>query len=470
MAKAGSKHLNQRRVPLPDLSLGIDISKNAESIPESALVQAENLEYNHVTGAPRTSAGVKVLLDHGTEVKSGFKDIYNDVHLFNSGQELYTTDFVTTTHIGTLTGANKPVYCLFNGKILIASGGHLQQWDGTTLTTITASPNCIFVMESEARAGVLQLNNEWRLSGTRDATNWTENTEMDSIFIEIGDNSPLKAVSRTADDLVFYKENSIHRLKGKYPDWVVVDSTTEISCMNTRSVKSVNNASYFIGNGGFMKLRATDTYSEIDPFEEGLNVNSYLAKNIDNNAEIFHILHEKKFYIKTQNDKGVYVYHYLPRYPDGRGAFTHRTFTHQLNDVWTDGNKTYIAYGNKIGVLDPTSDKDDGQQIKMALRSKRFTPERLVLIIKYMKLEIQNIVSGYGSIQLFNEPIPLTFDATDGEIWDDEEEIDSDTTDIALEEFKAFEEFGLGSDEYAQIQIFTESGSIEIRAISLDMA
>lgn len=469
MAKASTKHFNQRKIPLPSFPLGLDWSQNPESIPDGALVQAENCEYNHATGALRTCPGVTIKLDHGAIVQTLYYDETNSIYLFNSGQDLYKTDFTTKTLIGTLTGTSKPVYCQFNGKTLIASGGHLQQWDGTILTTISASPNCIFVMEREARAAVFGNTNRWDLSGIRDATNWTENTDMDAIFIEVGDNSPIIAVDDTSGDLIFYKTNGTHRLKGIYPDWDLVAGPKTAHCMNYRSAKSVGNASFFVGYGGFMKLSATDTYSDIDPTEEGLNINAWVAQNIDNNAEIWHVQNKKQLWIKTQNDKGVYLYHYIPRYPDGRGAFTHRTFVNQLSDVCTVGDKVYIAYGNKIGMLDATTDKDDGQQITMAIRSKRYMAERIVLVVKYLKMELQNIIAGTGSIQLLDEPLSLTFNSTDGEIFIDEDDIYSDDTDIALDEYTPIEEYGLGSKEYMQIQIYTQSGAFELRGINIDM-
>jgi hypothetical protein len=471
MGKASTKHFNQRKIPLPSFPLGIDWSQNPESIPDGALVQAENCEYNHATGALRTCPGVTIKLDHGATVASGFKDAVNGVHLFSSGQKLYKTDFITTTEIGDLSGASKPVYCPFDDEILIASGGKLQIWTGLALETVLTSPDCVFVAERESRAMVFGYTNRIDMSGIRDARNWTENTEMDAVFNEIGDGAKIIAVDTAASDLVIYKENSTKRMKGIYPNWQVLPGPKASHCMSYRSVTSVGNDSFFIGYNGFLKVRPTDGYDDVAPFEEGLNVNAWLVQNIDANAEIYHIPNRKQMLIKTQNDKGVYIYHYLPRYPDGRGAFTHRAFTHQISDVWTDGDQVFVAYGNKIGILDSETDKDDGQQIVTEIASKRFMPERLFIIVKYMKLTAFTVLPGNGTITVGQgDAIPLIFNSTGQDVFGNTADVFGNTTSVVSSDYSEHVEYGGGSNENMQIVFKISEGAVEIRALNLDVA
>ena len=58
----------------------------------------------------------------------------------------------------------------------------------------------------------------------------------------------------------------------------------------------------------------------------------------------------------------LFIYHYLPRYNDGRGVFTSRKFTYSINSVVSVDKDVYVAYGNKIGILDESIDTDDGVQ------------------------------------------------------------------------------------------------------------
>jgi hypothetical protein len=479
MGQKAVKNLTQRKVTVPALNLGLDWTQNEESIPDAALVEALNVEYNHETGALRTVEGIAVKLDHGAPVDSLFHDTYNDVILYSSYNgslnRLYQTteSFPAATLIGNLAGNEIPIYEPFNDKTVIASGGQIQLWDGASLTTIT-SPTAKWVTEREARVCTFgDTTHPYRLnfSGTLDPTNWT-NTPGDNSsaqYVDVGDTSPIIAVDKVANDLIIYKTHATYRLTGKFPDWVLIEGPRSAKAMNKRSAVSVGTSSYFVGSNGFLKLQPTDTYSDIDPFEEGLNINAWIARNTDITATLWHVPSRKQIWIKTQNDNYIYLYHYLPRYPDGRGAFTERLTTNKISDVCDCSGTVYLACGNKICVLDVTTDKDDGEQIVMSVKSKRFLPQKIVLVIKYFKMTLQNILPGIGEIRLFDKPFTFALSSPDTLIWDATEYIGDALYPIGQTNMNEFKKFGLGSGESAQIYIKTQTGAFEIRTFDIEM-
>ena len=112
-----------------------------------------------------------------------------------------------------------------------------------------------------------------------------------------------------------------------------------------------------------MSFVPTNTYANIQPSEVGLNINAQLTTITSKQARMWHVPGKKQLWIKPGKNQDVFIYHYLPRYEDGRGVFTSRSFVHDLHDVLTVGKDVYIAYGNKIGQLDSRIDTDDGEQI-----------------------------------------------------------------------------------------------------------
>ena len=91
-----------------------------------------------------------------------------------------------------------------------------------------------------------------------------------------------------------------------------------------------------------MSFMPTNTYAEIQPFETGSNINSYLLKYITKIAKygiypvgnkfgLNHITAKLYLYITTCHDMR-----------DGRGVFTSRKFTHSINAAVNVDKEVYI--------------------------------------------------------------------------------------------------------------------------------
>ncbi|MDD3157024.1 hypothetical protein [Anaeromusa sp.] len=127
-----------RKLNIFDLSGGECHSKDPDSIADNQLQQAINVEYDNVSGALKLVDGFDVVIDMPFVAKHLFyAAIFGKILACDANGTLYVADAATraTTLVGQLNGT-VPYWCSYNGKIYIASGGVLQQYDGTALSNV----------------------------------------------------------------------------------------------------------------------------------------------------------------------------------------------------------------------------------------------------------------------------------------------------------------------------------------------
>ena len=127
-----------RKLNLFDLSGGECHSKDPDSIADNQLQQAINVEYDNVSGSLKLVDGFDVVIDMPFVTKHLFyAAIFGKILASDATGALYVADTATraTILVGQLNGT-APYWCSYNGKIYIASGGVLQQYDGTTLSNV----------------------------------------------------------------------------------------------------------------------------------------------------------------------------------------------------------------------------------------------------------------------------------------------------------------------------------------------
>ena len=456
---------------------GLNWSKNPEAILDTELVQAENCEYNHEDGSLRTVPGVTIKLDAGQSVDTLFYDNRHNVFYFSSGVNIYvTTDMKSYAQIGQLAGTNKPVYSMFGDVCIVASGGLLQVISGgSTLQSITGSlDKNDFVTTRIGR--VLTYSNtsdQLNYSAIGDYQSWTNSASDTSSaqFVNVGYKDPgnIIAVDFLSKAIMVYKEGGrAYKITGEPQDGdsFRVDPVSQTAfCNSSRSTVSVDDKSYYLGSAGFMSFIPTNAYGDVEPFEEGLNINAWIAQNIDSQCELWHVVNKKQIWIKTQNDNRIYLYHYIPRYSDGRGAFTVRTFAYNLNDVCCVNDETYIAYGNKIGILDSSVDTDDNNQIQTAITgANRLANQHSILVMNRLFVSY-NIISGYGTIQCGKKVKQLIFASNSPDIYGNVVDISGNTNSIYSDTYTRSYKVGGGSNKNVQLQILVQKGAISLREL-----
>ena len=134
-----------------------------------------------------------------------------------------------------------------------------------------------------------------------------------------------------------------------------------------------------------------------------------------------------------------------------------------MHDVCCVGDKVYIAYGNKIGTLDATTDLDDTMQIQTAITgANRLASQHSILVMNRLFISY-NLLPGIGSIKCgkktksltFSSDSPYAYDAT-GYAYDATEYAYSDA-------YTRSYKVGGGSNKSVQVQIIVQKGAISLR-------
>lgn len=456
---------------------GLRLDSPPETLLDGECWSLENWEYSHVNNALRTAYGVTVKHEYTDDIQTLYP--YKGKFLYSSGANLRQTDFTADISLGTLAGLERPVYAGWDGNVLIASGGQLQRLISSgTLSVLSNSPLCTFVTDRTGRVLVYHKSSDVvNYSTIGDENGWTNNPSDPSSaqYADVGykDSNPIAAIDTLANDIVVYKTPSdgevsgrIYRILGNPTsnDFAVNELTRRAHCFSAVSVK--NNA-FFVGYGGFLNLQGVIEYGDIGIVESGKNINNYLIQNMDSNARVWLVQSRKQIWIRGQNDKRVYIYHYVPRYQDGRGSFTVRTFEHQLNDVCEVGNQVYIAYGNKIAKLDDTTDKDDGKQIMCSLFGKDSVPSRRFIVIK-RSFMAKNLIPGELNFTVGKRTENISFSASSPDIYNNTDDIMGNTNDIMGNGFTEFRDMGGGGNKSVQTSVLVKSGAIELRQLDYD--
>jgi hypothetical protein len=457
---------------------GLNWARNPESILDGELVQAENAEYDHADGALRTVAGVTIKLNAGVSVDTLFYDHTHSIFYFSSGTSLYRTDLTTSTLLGSLTGTSKPVYVMYGGVCLIASGCLLQAvTGGSTLQTVSGSPPVShYVTSRQGRVLAFSTASDvLNYSAFGDYTNWTNvsSDKLSAQFINIGYKDPgnIIAIDFLSKVVMVYKQyGRAYKIIGEPQDSTYeADPVSQTaSCLSTFATVNVDNYSFYLGQAGFMAFTPVQDYGDVAPKEAGLNINAWIAKNIDSNCQLWHVQSKKQIWVKTQNDKRVYLYHYIPRYDDGRGAFTVRSFTYDLNDVCEVGSNVYVAYGNKIGILDINTDLDDTKQIMTVIKGPNRLAQKHAILVMSKLFVSRNILAGYGTLQIGKKQKNLTFTASSQKIYGNKTKIYGNTAKLATSSYTRMYKVGGGSNKSVQVTIIVQKGAIAVRELNYD--
>lgn len=453
--------------------LGIDWSRPSESISNQACVQAMNCEYSPADGALQTVPGIRTVYTGSDEIRSIYKDVYRNRFYLVIGKKLYyTIDMSTVTELGELAGNNRPQFCTFGGDILIASGGQLQCITGTgdTLTTVDDSPKCELVSSHSGSVMVASIySHRINWSAIGDYKSWThDNYDSSSAqWVDVGykDQGAIVSVSFLSKSIIVYKQyGKAYQIMGNPHDGTLtVYPLSETAFCDGESI-SVDDRSYYLGNSGFMSLTPTDTYADIQPFETGININTMLIRQLGSGARLFHVVSRKQIWIiPSTNYEHVYIYNYLPRYSDGRGAFTMRSTSYPISDVFVDGTTVYIAYGNKIGVLDESIDTDDGKRIQTSIVSGNRLASRLFLILMSYTFVSNNRIAGKGSITISSKKSKMIdFKAGVNKLVDAVEDLENANDFLDTDEYTKILKIGGGPNRNLQIKIFLSSGAISL--------
>lgn len=452
--------------------LGLDWSNPPENIDIQALTQALQCEFDSTDNALRTVSGVRILYEFTDKIETLYYDVYRKRWYFSSGNSLYETDFSTYKLLGTLSGIQKPKYHAFGGDILIASGDKLQAISGSGKLVTVESPQCDVVSSHSGRVLIASIySHRLNWSAVGDYQSWTHNSNdaSSSQYVDVGykDQGSIIAVDFLTRAIIVYKEyGRVYQVVGTPDDNNLTVYPLSSTGYCSGSTLSIDDRSYYLGEQGFMSFMPTNTYAEIQPFETGLNINSYLLKYITKDCEMWHVPNRKQLWIKPYNGVGVFIYHYLPRYNDGRGVFTARRFTHDIHSIVSIEKDVYVAYGNKIGILDESIDTDDGVQIETSIVSgNRLASGQFILIMNYNFIT-HNIIDGYGTIGISNKkPKPISFAGKTIKTFYATMKTATANIKMNANDYTKEHKIGGGANRNVQFKILVKKGAISLRQL-----
>ena len=242
--RLSTKHPTQQTIAVADFSGGLNKAASVASIGDNELADVLNMELDSATNRLKTVSGtVDVLtLTGGTIFAAAWDEINGKALLVDADKAVYASDLVTTERLGTLTGGLYPICASWEDGLLIASGGHLQYYNGKALETLTSSPDtCRGVYIRSGRVVVFTAN-EVHYSAVGDETNWTEdsNDAASSVWVEAGykDGGQFIGMASLSADIIIVALGVPEFLKGDMvkEGAVVIDvGTTRMPSSHTKS-------------------------------------------------------------------------------------------------------------------------------------------------------------------------------------------------------------------------------------------
>lgn len=471
-----TKHPSQFTINMNNIMGGLCLIANPESIPDGTLAQFDNWEYGTLLNQPQVCPGVVSQYNMTTDAETLFYDEVHDIWYCSTGTQLYRTNLTTKTLLGTLTGAYRPIYCLYDDVVLVASGGQIQKIvGGTTLSTVAGSPLSHWVAHNNGRVEALNILSDVKnYSAIGDYNGWTNNpADISSAqFVEIGykDSSLIACTIKLATDSIVIKTNgSVYRVlnENDFDNIKVVPAAQKSPALNHYSGLALMNKAYFIGAEGFNSFSTVTDYGgvKVDDPSPGYMINGWYVQNIASNARIWHIPNRKQVWCKTSNQNEILIYHY------NLNAWSRRRFVYPINDVVVKGNDVYIAYGTKIAKLDDNVSLDDGQVYISTMVTKRYIPTTKKYIMKRIKFVTYNFIAGDFILSCGGKVLPSVFGATS-----DIANTDSDIADTDNDPISPYEDFAVKRKRTRkraraiQVVVTVNSGRIAIRDIGIIVA
>lgn len=390
---------------------GLNLRDDPENIADNELASCVNMTYSSAPGRLMTRAGLGEALAEFSSRVNGLC-WFNGELLAASNRKLYRVPLNSQdelTEIGTLTGTWRPYFCEYGGKLYIASHSTLQEYDGTTLTTISGAPNADVVY---ARAGRLFCSyngsDTIRGSAVGDPLSWTvpsSPTDADPVEVQIGYKvaGNICAIVPALTDVIVFKERGIFRLIGEYPDWSIKEISRDEAIANHHCAVSVAGYVYYLDNyKGIRILQGTQGYEEIAPGDVLQKVNPWIRARMHHDyGGIWHLPARNMLLVIPNDSTGNEA---MPCYYefslDSMPALIWKFHAPVQAIVEPDRDHLYIAVGNGVydfsgvSAYDPSGENGALELVKSSFSTKRYTSfssylvKRMTINARAMNTEI----------------------------------------------------------------------------------
>lgn len=344
-----------------DFSGGENYLSPLSSLEANEVGLAKNLEFDRGTGLLQVRPGLRRLntssLGSGSSRTSSFFTS-TGIELRAHNRDLflvtrnirYSSPSYEATLLGQLTGIYTPMFCEWDGKVLMASGGVLQRYDPTrsALETIDISDvksangdvlyskltNVDIVFTIGGRVVVSQSGADTLFySAIGDETTWhiDSNDPSKGQAIDIGykDGGDITAVVPMGKDLIVFKTSGVFRITGFAPDWTVYELSRTYRTVNRFSAIQLGNDCLFIDpSEGVCRLSAVEAYGDLKVSDYAGAINSGLKGVLTSESCLVHVRKRGQVLVVSPPQNTVYVLHYGV----GEGAWTHFKFAFPSED------------------------------------------------------------------------------------------------------------------------------------------
>lgn len=404
--KLGVKHQDQKPIVRADFSGGLNTTANMDGIAENQLSAAVNVEIDHATGRLKTVAGTADVLRFNNIFAAAYDEINKKLLIATNDKRVFAVELNSrrvSGVLGTLSGDLYPISTSWEDGLLLASGGKLQYYNGTTLVTIADSPIATSVYVRAGRILVTSTDTVY-FSGVGDETNWTEDTNDDSSskFLEVGykDGGKIVGMINLSSDVLFVKDNRrLYRLSGEFPEWSVSEVSRNIEVSGRMSICSVADSVFILGRNELQNVQTTNAYGDMKP----QNVATLIAQEIQSlpdNATLRHMPALQQVW--AISGQIVLVLDLVTQ------SWYKRKFNSNVIDAISIGDEVLIIKSDRVSRLDDASFYDAGVTLRWRWQGQRMISQHEYLLKRAQVLFVPiNVGEISGEIDVGGVVIPL---------------------------------------------------------------
>lgn len=379
--RLSTKHPNvQQTVVFSDFTGGLNTADSSELIGANELSRAVNVEIykGNLKTVPGT-AKVYVNDSDGIDFVNLIYDrINNRLILTATNKTVWLYSEGAMKKLGTLTGSSSVQYAPWEDGVLIASGGKLQYYNGSTFATLDKSPSvCHGVFIKNGRVWVY-FNDELHCSAVGDETNWTNDTndESSSQWLQVGykDGGYITGVeSLSSDTLIFKSNHYAYHLSGTYPNWTLSEIGRQIECKGYNECVALADSTLTLGKTSLQAITVTDSYGDMKATDASAKVYAEIEKLSDVKLRYIPSLNQVWF-VNPSSKQFLFL-------DVTHGGFYHREYTSPVQDVCETADGTiYILKAGGLYKSDSTSTVDEGIDMIWNFQAKTLTSNNEFLV------------------------------------------------------------------------------------------
>lgn len=358
--KRGDSHSSSKCFVYGDFSGGENYLDPPSQLKPNEVALAKNLEFDRGTGLLQVRPGLRQLntltlgpgsprttaffTSTGIELRAHNRNLYRVERNLKYNIDNPNYPVYNPKNLGHLSGVYTPMFCEWDGKVLIASGGVLQCYDpakgllanidisnvksanGDELYSKLTNVDIVFtiggrVVVSQSGADTLFY------SAIGDETTWHidsgDTSKGQAIDIGYKDGGDITAVVPMGKDLIVFKTSGIFRVTGFAPNWSVYELSRTYRTVNRFSAIQLGNDCLFIDpSEGVCRLSSVETYGDLKVSDYAGKINSGLKGVLTSESYLVHVRKRGQVMVVSPPQNTVYVLHYGV----GNGAWTHYKF------------------------------------------------------------------------------------------------------------------------------------------------